>query len=105
MIDTLTAGQTIRCTIESVPANQGGKDTILRLMRRDPDIKRGLKRAQHLRKRRMNTYIRGNRVWHSRERCARIARCETGNGWSMDFTPDIAGDLASVGAYLKIETA
>ena len=26
-------GQTIRCTIERVPANKRGKDTILRLMR------------------------------------------------------------------------
>ena len=104
-IDTLTAGQQVRCTIEKVPAAEGKQDTIQRLMRRDPEIKRGLKRAQQLRARRMNVYIRGNRRWHSREKAARIARCVEGRTWTMPFTHDIAPDLASVEQFLKIESA
>lgn len=105
MIDTLTAGQPVRCTIEKVPASKGGRDTICRLMRRDPDIKRGLTRAQKLRGDRLHVYIRGNRRWSSREKAARIARCVEGNTWTMPFTHDIAPDLASVEKYLKIENA
>lgn len=105
MIDTLTAGQTVTCTVERVPNNKGARDTIVRLMRRDPDIKRGLARAQMLRRRRMNSYIRGNRMWHSREKPARIARCEQGASWTMPFTFDISPDLASVEQYLKVEKA
>ncbi|GJM17903.1 MAG: hypothetical protein DHS20C14_01160 [Phycisphaeraceae bacterium] len=104
-IDTLNAGQTITCTVAQVPANEGGCDTICRLMRRDPDIKRGLARAQRLRRQRMHVYIRGNRRWHSRETAARIARCVEGASWSMPYTHDIAPDLASVEKYLKIESA
>jgi hypothetical protein len=105
MIDTLSAGETVNCTVERVPNNKGAIDTITRLMRRDPDIKRNLSRAQSLRRRRMHSYIRGNRLWHSREKAARVARCEQGSTWTMPFTHDIAPDLASVAQYLKLEKA
>lgn len=103
MIDTLAAGETINCTIERVPNNKGAVDTITRLMRRDPEIKRGLARAQSLRRRRMNSYIRGNRLWHSREKAARVARCEKGATFTMPFTHDIAPDLRSVEQYLSVK--
>lgn len=105
MIDTLSAGETVNCTVERVPNNKGAIDTITRLMRRDPDIKRNLARAQSLRRRRMHSYIRGNRLWYSREKAARVARCEQGSTWSMPFSHDIAPDLASVVGYLKVEKA
>ncbi len=105
MIDTLTAGETVTCTIERVPNNKGACDTITRLMRRDPDIKRNLARAQKLRRRRMHSYIRGNRLWYSREKAARVARCEQGVTWTMPFTFDISPDLNSVAEYLKVEKA
>lgn len=105
MIDTLQAGDAIKCTVDSVPQNKGGQDTICRLMRKDADISRGLRRAQHLRSRRMNRYIRGNRLWSSREKAARIARCTPGASWTMTFTHDMTPDLSSVSSYLKIEKA
>lgn len=105
MIDTLSAGDTIKCTINKVPNNKGSVDTITRLMRRDPDIKRGLARAQRMRRQRMHAYIRGGRMWYSREKAAQIAICEQGNTWSMRFTYDIALDLTSVEQYLSLEKA
>jgi hypothetical protein len=105
MIDTLNAGDTIKCTISKVPNNKGSRDTITRLMRRDPDNKRALARAQRMRRQRMHAYIRGGRMWYSREKAARIAICEQGNTWSMRFTHDIAPDLASVEQYLAVEKA
>jgi hypothetical protein len=105
MIDTLAAGQNLVCTVERVPNNKGAIDTITRLMRRDPDIKRGLARAQSIRRQRMHSYIRGNRLWYSREKAARVARCEQGAQWTMPFTFDISPDLNSVAQYLKLEKA
>ena len=104
-ITSLNAGDTIACTINKVPNNKAARDTICRLMRRDPEVKRGLKRAQKLRADRMNVYVRGNRWWSSREKAAQIVRCEQGNAWSFTYTPDIAADLASVEPYLGIEKA
>lgn len=105
MIDTLNAGDTIKCTINTVPNNKASRDTITRLMRRDPDIKRSLARAQRMRRQRMTAYIRGGRMWYSREKAAQIAQCEQGNAWSMRFTHDISPDLSSVERYLSLEKA
>jgi len=105
MIDSLTAGQNVKCTINKVPSNHGSRATITRLMRRDPQIKKSLDRAQRMRRQRMHAYIRGGRLWYSREKAAKIAACEHGNTWSMRFTHDIAPDLASVEPYLSVEKA
>jgi hypothetical protein len=105
MIDTLSAGDTVKCTISKVPNNKASRDTITRLMRRDPDIKRSLSRAQSMRRQRMNAYIRGGRLWYSRERAAKIAICEQGTSWSMRYTHDISPDLSSVERYLSLEKA
>lgn len=102
MIDTLAAGDNLSCTIDRVPNNKGAQDTIVRLMRRDPDIKRALNRAQNLRRRRMVSYIRGNRRWYQRETAAKVARCVQGAEFTMPFTFDIAPDLKSVEQYLKL---
>lgn len=105
MIDTLSAGDNISLTIDKVPANKAACDTIVRMMRRDPDIKRSLARAQRMRRQRMTSYIRGGRMWYSREKAAKIAVCEQGNSWSMVFTHDITPDLGSVEKYLNISKA
>lgn len=102
MIDTLSAGDTISLTIDKVPANKAASDTIVRMMRRDPDIKRSLARAQRMRRQRMHSYIRGGRMWYSREKAAKIAVCEQGKTWNMVYTHDISPDLGSVEKYLKI---
>ena len=105
MLDTLSAGDNIKLTITSVPSNKSARDTIVRMMRRDPDIKRNLTRAQKLRAKRMHSYIRGGRMWYAREKAARIAQCESGNAWTMSYTHDIRPDLASIEKYLAFEKA
>ena len=98
-------GQSIECTINAVPRAKAPCLTISRLMRRDPTIKHGLRRAQNLRRKRMHAYIRGGRMWYDREKAARIARVETGASWTMPWTPDLAADLESVSKYITIKSA
>lgn len=105
MLDGIKAGQTIKCTITREPHNRGARVTLLRLMQRDPSIKRALSKAQQLRRRRMHRYIRGNRLYSARERTPSIARVVTGESWEMPYTHDIAPDMAAVGAYLNVEKA
>ncbi len=105
MLDNITPGQTIKCTVVKEPRLEDARQTVSRLMRRDPDIKRALTRAQRLRRQRMHSYIRGNRVWHARERCSNIAKVQTGATWQMPYTVDIAPDLNAVGAYVNVEKA
>lgn len=104
-IDSINPGQTIRCTVAKEPQAKGHRDTIARLMRRDPENAKALTQAQAVRKRRLNVYVRGNRFWTSREKAARVVRVANGETWNMPFTPDLAADLRSVESYLTIESA
>jgi hypothetical protein len=98
-------GQKIRLTITDAPRNEAGVDTIERLMRQDPGVKRGLRRAQRRRRQDMVVYNRGNRDWYKREKCAKIISAESGASWTMDYSHQLAPELASVAAYLKVEPA
>lgn len=102
-IDAVAAGETVLCTVTATPRAKGPRDTIARLMRRDPANARALRRAQELRGKRMHRYIRGNRLWTSREPAARVVRVREGQTWEMRFTPDIAPDLRSVAQYVSIK--
>ncbi len=105
MVDQLTPGQTIKCTITAVPRAEARKKTVARLMRRDPAISTGLRKAQAHRRRTMIVYSRGGRDWYSRKKASRLAHVQAGNTWTMAYTPDLANDLKSVSQYVSIEGA
>ena len=105
VLNTVKPGQDLRCTVTAEPRNENAVQTIARLMRRDPDNKRNLRRAQHLRKRRMNIYIRGGRRWASREKAADVVRVEQGATWTMPFTADLHVELRSVERFLSVEAS
>ncbi len=103
MIETLKPGQMIRCQVAKAPHAEAPVDTIERLMRLDPKVVRGLRRAQRRRRQEMVVYNRGNRDWYKREKCARISKCATGASWTMKYNLDLKRELESVAKYLKIE--
>jgi hypothetical protein len=98
-------GQVLTCVVETLPRSHGEETTLERLMRRDPANKRALRRAQRMRGQRINVYNRGNRDWTSREKPARVVRVDRGVTWTMEFTPDIASDLASVARCISVKPA
>ena len=103
MIDTLKPGQSITCTVVHDPRTDDRKQTILRLMRRDPGVSKRLRAGQANRRRSMVSYIRGGRRWYARQRSGADARLNVGQSWTMPYTPDLANDLRSVQNYLKID--
>ncbi len=105
MIDTLAPGKSIRCTITRVPVTPDANDTLLRLMREDPEIKRALRKTQRRRHQNQDIYNRGNRDWHNRPKVAKLAKVEEGASWTMTFYPQIAPDLRSVEAFMTIAAA
>lgn len=105
MLDQFKPGQTIRCTITARPGADDRRQTIARLMRRDPQIKKGLRKAQAHRARTTRSYIRGGREWFVRPKASRLAHPEPGNSWTMPFTPEILPDLQSVSDFVKVEVA
>lgn len=105
MIDDLKPGQIITCTLLKQPRAEAPVDTIMRLMRRDPAVIRGLRKSYKIRQRTTVVYNRGNRDWVQRQKCGRIVRCVVGNRWTFRYDLSIAPDLKSVQQYLKIEQA
>jgi hypothetical protein len=103
MIDTLKPGQQVRCTLVKIPRALAPRKTVERLMWRDPQTAKGLRKSQKLRRRNTVVYNRGNRDWVQRLKCPRIAEMRVGEKWTMPYELNIAGDLASVQKYVKIE--
>lgn len=102
-LSTMKPGSTLACTVTKAPRTPDQAATIARLMRQDADLKRGLRRAQRLRKQRLVIYNRGNRDWVKREKTARVVKVEVGQSWSMPFTFDKAADLQSVAAFIEFK--
>lgn len=98
-------GQMIRCTVTKTPTNKGGRVTLERLMRMDPGVKRGLRRAHHKRQQNLNVYNRGNRDWTARELCGKIVRAVKGQNWSMKYSVDLADEFKSIERFVKVEKA
>lgn len=105
MLDQFKPGQTIRCTVIARPGNENRRQTIARLMRRDAQIKKGLRKAQEHRARTTRSYVRGGREWFIRQKASRLAHAEPGNSWTMPFTPELVPDLQNVAHLIKIEAA
>lgn len=104
-LSSFKPGSTIACTVVKAPRNPDQEATIARLMRLDPASKKGLRRAQSLRRQRLVIYNRGNRDWVKREKPARVVRVEVGQNWSMPFTLDKVGDLKSIAACIEFKAS
>jgi hypothetical protein len=105
MLDSLQAGQKIRCTITKTPRKAAAVDTIERLMRQEPGVKRGLRRAQRRRRQDMIVYNRGNRDWYKREICGKQVMAKTGATWTMTYSLQILPELRSLASYVSVQTA
>lgn len=103
-VDALKAGQSLTCTVERLPRAKGAVSTLTKLMRLDPANKKSLRRAQDMRRRRMNVYNRGNRDWVSREKPAKVVGVRRGVTWTLPYDLSLAPELRKVEAYLSIKT-
>jgi hypothetical protein len=105
MLPNLTPGQTIRCTVAKAPRAEAKIDTIERLMRLEPGVQRGLRRAQQRRRQDMVVYNRGNRDWYKREKCARLVKCTQGASWTMRYSHHLAPELRSIEGFVQVQPA
>jgi len=103
MSDLLTAGKTVSFTVNSVPTTPAGCKTIQRLMRMQPDIRRGLRKLQNLRKERNVTYVRAGRPWTNRCKATKITKVELGEQFTLFLTPQILPDIHAVASHLEMK--
>ena len=77
------------------------RKTIQRLMRMQPDIRRGLKRLQKTRPLRNRIYQRAGGMWNARVKATRLTRVAPGESFTLQITPQIVPDLRSVASFLS----
>jgi len=104
-VGSLKSGQTISCTLTSVPRAEAARKTIARLMRRDPVAGKGLRKSQNVRRRTTIVYNRGNRDWVKRQLCSKHVHVVLGETWSMVYTADLANEFAAIGKYIDVKAA
>ncbi|MCA9310363.1 MAG: hypothetical protein KDA21_04105 [Phycisphaerales bacterium] len=105
MFDSLKPGQTVKCTVTRDVRRTDDYQTVQRLMRLDPEIKRALKAAQDHRNRTLYVRSRGKRPWEVRVKSAKFARPVEGATWLMRWFPHIEADCRAVSDYIKVEPA
>lgn len=93
-------------TIKSAPRRPAERKTIQRLMRMQPDIRRGLSMLQAKRAKTDNReYIRAGVWWNDRVKATRLTKVEPGQSFTLHITPQIIPDLKSVEKYLDAKSA
>ncbi|MEM1167058.1 MAG: hypothetical protein AAGI30_12300 [Planctomycetota bacterium] len=105
MYDQLSPGQSVRCTITKRPNRQDVAQTIARLMRQDPAIRKRLRKAQQHRERTMKFKTRGGRPWAQRVSPAKHAVPNQGATWTMPYIPHLVPEFRAVADHLQVEQA
>ena len=105
MFEKIKPGQTVKCTVVKEPKREDARQTLARLMRQDPDVRRQLKKAQEHRMRTLVVRSRGKRPWEVRRKAARYAIPHEGATWTMIYIPHVRPDFESVAEFVKVETA
>ena len=104
-IDSIKPGQNLTVTVTTAPRREDDLQTIARLMRQDPAIKKRLKGAQKHRGKTLVVRSRGKRPWAVRRRVAKVARVEQGASWTMPWVATLNNDLRSVEKFLDIKAS
>ncbi len=104
-MSTIPFTGTVTFTITSVPKTAGGFRTVERLMRLETSAKRTLDKLKKKRATELNEWRpRAGRLWYARARCTRLVRVEAGNSFTIQMTPQLAKDVASVATHLQAKT-
>jgi len=103
-MSTIPTTGTVTFTLKSVPQTDGGVRTIERLMRLERGVQRVLKKLQKTRVDELNERRpRAGRMWLVRARCTRVVRVEQGRSFTIQVTPQLANDIASVAEHLDFK--
>ncbi|MEY3022787.1 MAG: hypothetical protein RIS86_1985 [Planctomycetota bacterium] len=103
-MSTIPNTGTVTFTVKTVPSTPSGFRTVERLMRLQRDAQRVLKKLQKRRMTELNDpRPRAGRTWLARVRCTRVVRPAAGASFTIQMTPQIAKDVASVADFLEIK--
>lgn len=103
--DAIKPGQPVRVTITTEPRVEDDIQTVMRLMRNDPGIKRALKKGSNDRMKNLYVRMRGKRPWEVRRISAKIAKVNKGESWTMFWSPLMAADFRRIAKYVELKAS
>lgn len=105
-MSTIPYTGTVTFTLKSVPQTPSGFRTMERLMRLEKSAQRILKKLQEKRIKHLNRRTeRAGRIWLARARCTRLVCVEAGRSFTIQVTPQLSKDIASVAKHLDFTVA
>lgn len=97
-------GSMVSLQVKQVPRSSGGRQTLTRLLARDPDVARAQRQRKHARPS-WETWRRGGKMWHHQMKSKPPVRLEPGATYKVRATVDLMRDLESVKQYVEIKPA
>lgn len=97
-------GQNIKVEITSRPTSEAAEKTLLRLFRKDPDVKRAHRHRKEQRPS-WQTWRRGGKMWHHQMKSRPMIRLEPGASYHLFASMDVIRDLHSVERCVKVASA
>jgi len=106
MSDVIAPLNTVTFTVTRMPRTEKQRKTIQRLMRMQPEIRKGLKALQLRRKRHDNRdTMRAGRIWVARKRATRLTHVEPGATFTLRLIPQILADVKSIEPFVEAKAA
>ncbi len=95
-------GAKVTFTVVKIPAAEGARKTIVRLMRMESRVQKALAKLSKRRARTDNrAQQRGGRMWINRKPASRVAVLKRGATFTIAYSNQLAPDIRSVQKYLE----
>lgn len=103
----ITPGSTINIKIVKLPANEGARKTLVRLLSKDPDVAAENKRHKKVRKTNQTHSPRGGRwrIWEGRLPKQRPVTGAVGESGTILASVDVLTDLKGVERFIEVSSA
>lgn len=98
-------GSKVRVTVTKKPTNAAAAKTIVRLLSKDPAVKKDNARLRAIRKRDYNPDRRGGRLYGGRVVKQHPVQAKAGETGVVTATDDVLRDLHSVARFIEVAPA
>ena len=101
----ISPGSTLHIKIVKSPSNAAAAKTLVRILNKDQDIARDLRRLRKIREKGLRTKTRGGRQWHVRMVKQHRIRGRVGESGTIRATLDVLRDLRRVTRFVEIQAS
>jgi hypothetical protein len=98
----IAPGSQVRVEIVKAPTSEGARKTLIRVLAKDPGVRKAKSRDKLARSRSMRVKRRGGRPWEHRPAMRSPVETTVGTSGTIKATADVLRDLDSVSRFVKV---